>query len=107
MPQVVEINLRLPSLRMKATGDAEARTVVNSEVRFTKEVELNTIPKPGDILTMSAAGGQAFPCEVVQANWHDEKNRFVIACRYGKRTVTADDYLSIANAPDWTSRPLL
>jgi hypothetical protein len=107
MAQVVEINLRLPSLRMKATEGAEAKNIVNSEVRFTKEVALDTIPKPGDILTMSAGSGQTFPCEVVQANWHDARNIFVIACRYGKRTVSTDDYLEIVNSPDWTSKPLL
>jgi hypothetical protein len=107
MAQMVEINLRLPSLRLKAQDGEEARTIVNSDVRFTKVVEVATIPKPGDILTMSAGPGMEFPCEVVQANWHHEKNLFVVACRYGKRSVTPDDYLTIANAPDWATRPLL
>ena len=90
-----------------ATDDAEAKTIVNSDVRFSKRIELDTIPKPGEILTMSASGGPTFACEVVQANWHQEKNLFVVACRYGKRSVSADDYFAIVNAPDWATNPLL
>ena len=107
MSQVVEINLRLPSLRIKGQAGEEARTVVNSDVRFTKDVELQTIPKPGDILTMSADAAMEFPCEVVQANWDDGKNRFVVACRYARRSVSAEDYHIIANARDWATKPLL
>jgi hypothetical protein len=106
MAQVVEINLRLPNLRMKTPG-ADDRTIVNADVRFTKEVELQAIPKPGEVLTMSAIGGGEFPCEVVQANWHHEKNLFVVACRYGKRSVSPEDYLAISNAPDWATKALL
>jgi hypothetical protein len=107
MTQVVEISLSLPSLRLKAQAGEEAQTIVNSDVRFKKLVEVASIPKPGDVLTMSAGSGLEFPCQVVQANWHHEKNRFVVACRYGKRSVSAEDYLAIVNAPDWASQPLL
>ena len=107
MSQVVEINLRLPSLRMKATPDAEAKVINNSEVRFTKSIELNTIPKPGEMLTLTASGGLTFACEVTQATWHESKNMFVIACKYAKHQVPAADYLAILNATDWTTKSLL
>ena len=107
MSQVVEISLRLPSLRMKPNEFAEMTMVDNKDVRFTKRVELPSIPKPGDTLAMSVGDGEPFPCEVTQANWHHDKNIFVVACRYGKRSVSPEAYRAIANAPDWTAKPLL
>ena len=107
MPQLVEISLRLPSLRMRPNEFAEMTMVDNKDVRFTKRVELASIPKPGDTLAMSAGDGEPFPCEVTQANWHHDKNIFVVACRYGKRSVSPEAYRAIANSPDWTSKPLL
>jgi hypothetical protein len=56
---------------------------------------------------MSAGDGEPFACEVVQANWHNDKNMFVVACRYAKRSVTPETYRAIANSPDWTARTLL
>jgi hypothetical protein len=106
MPQIVEINLRLPSLRMKAPGSDEAKVVDNSGMRFCKRVELQTIPKAGDALEMSA-GTLSFSCEVVQVNWHESKDIFVVACKYGKPRVLPEDYVAISTAPDWEGRPLL
>ena len=106
MPQIVEISLRLPSLRMRASEGAEPTTVDNSDVRFTKQIEVQSIPKPGETLSMSIDNGETFPCEVVQANWRDDKNMFVIACRYSNRSITPADYQAFLDSPDWQARPL-
>lgn len=107
MPQVVEINLRLPSFRTKATEEAQAEVVDNNDLRFTKQLEIATIPKPGETLMMSAESGLSFPCLVVQVNWHESKNMFVLGCKYGKQRITSEDYARIRSAPDWTTRSLL
>ena len=107
MPQVVEISLRLPSLRLPGGEQAEMTMVDNKDVRFTKQIEVASIPKPGETLSMSSGDGEPFACEVVQANWHNDKNMFVVACRYAKRSVTPETYRAIANSPDWTARTLL
>ena len=107
MPQLVEINLRLPSFRAKPVDPAPPKVVDNSGIRFTKRVELDDVPKPGQIITMSAAGSVSFPCEVLQVNWHESKNIFVIACKYGRPRVTEEDYTTINSAPDWTASSLL
>lgn len=107
MPQIVEISLRLPSLRMRASEGAEPTTVDNSDVRFTKQIEVQSIPKPGETLSMSIDNGETFPCEVVQANWRDDKNMFVVACRYSKRSVSPDTYRAITNSADWETTSLL
>ena len=46
MPQVVEISLRLPSLRLPGGEQAEMTMVDNKDVRFTKQIEVASIPKP-------------------------------------------------------------
>jgi len=107
MPQVVEINLRLPSFRTKATEDAQAAVVDNNDLRFTKELEVATIPKPGETLMLSTDSGMSVPCVVVQVNWHESKNMFVLGCKYGKQRLSPEEYARISNASDWTSRPLL
>ena len=106
MPQIVEINLRLPSLRIKEEAGGEPRIVNNSDVRFTKNVELQSIPKPGELLTMSA-DSMTFPCEVIQTNWHESKNIFVVACRFERRSISAAEYHAISNSAEWLTKPLL
>jgi len=107
MPQVVQVNLRLPSFRVKDPSSADDRSVDNSDVRFLKEVEVATIPKPGDVLTMPAGSHLTFPCAVVQVNWHESANIFVVACKFGKPRIMPQEYDAIASDPSWTARPLL
>ena len=107
MPQIVQISLRLPSLRLRVSEGAEPTTVDNSDVRCTKQIEVQSIPKPGETLSMSIDNGETFPCEVVQANWRDDKNMFVVACRYSKRSVSPDTYRAISNSADRQTTSLL
>jgi hypothetical protein len=107
MAQTVEINLRIPSLRLRREGKEAVQTIANSDVRFIKQIELETIPKPGHVLEMSVSSGGTFECEVVRSNWHDDKNMFVIACRYSKRSISPADYQALIDSSDWQVRPLL
>ena len=106
MSQIVEIRLRIPSLRI-ARKDADPKTINNAEIRFCKQMELEAIPKPGVVLTMSSSDGTTFDSEVLRADWHHEMNMFVIACRYGKKSVSAAEYQSFISASDWQIRPLM
>jgi hypothetical protein len=107
MAQTVEISLRIPSLRARQEGKDAVETIANSDVRFSKQVELEAIPKPGDVLDMAVSSGGTFECEVVRSDWHDEKNMFVVACRYSKRSISPAEYQTLMNSPDWQVRPLL
>ena len=107
MAQTVEISLRIPSLRVRRDGKDEPETIANSDVRFSKQVELEAVPKPGEMLSMVVGSGDTFDCEVVRSDWHDEKNMFVVACRYAKRSISAADYQALMNSPDWQVRALL
>ena len=107
MPQTVEISLRIPSLRVRREDKDQAETINNSDIRFSKQLELETIPKPGVVLTMAISSGETFQCDVVRSDWHHDKNMFVVACRYSKRSVTPAEYHALMNASDWHMRALI
>lgn len=108
MTHTLEISLRIPSLRVRGReGKEGGETIANSDVRFIKHVELDKVPKAGDVLTMVVGSGGSFQCEVVRSDWHDDKNMFVTACRYSKRSISEAEYQALLDAPDWQMRPLL
>ena len=107
MGQTVEISLRIPSLRVKNEGTGVAETITNSDVRFSTQMDLPSVPKPGAILEMTAGSAAPFECEVVRSDWRDDKNMFVVAVRYGKRSVSPDTYRAISNSADWSTTSLL
>jgi hypothetical protein len=101
MIQTVEIKLRIPSVRVQR-AQRDSPTIAKEDVRFIKRVELEGIPQQGDVLTMTIeSSGDTFPCEVLRSDWHDDKNMFVIACRYARRTISEIDYLRLMSAGDW------
>ena len=102
-----EISLRIPSLRVRREGKDSPETISNSDVRFVKRIELERVPKSGDLLTMTIGSEASFQCEVVASNWHDDKNMFVTACRYSKRSISEAEYQALLNASDWQMRTLL
>jgi hypothetical protein len=107
MSQTVEISLRIPSLRVQREGTDKLETINNSDVRFCKHIEIDSIPKPGTVLTMNASSAGSFDCEVLRSDWHHDKNMFVIACRYSKRSMAAADYHALMNSSDWSVRALI
>jgi len=107
MTHTLEISLRIPSLRVRKEGTEDLETIANSDVRFTKHVELEAVPKPGDVLTMTVGSGGTFQCEVVRSDWHHDKNMFVTACRYSKRSISEAEYAALKDASEWRVRSLL
>jgi hypothetical protein len=107
MAQTVEISLRVPSLRVRREGKEALETIANSDIRFSKQVTLETIPKPGDVLTMAVSSGGTFECEVLRSDWHHEKHLFVVACRYSKRSISPAEYHALMDSSDWQVRALL
>jgi hypothetical protein len=107
MAQIVEISLRIPSLRVKREGKDAPETIANSDVRFLKQIEVETIPKPGAVLNMTVGADWTFECEVARSDWHEGKNMFVVACRYSKRSITAAEYQTLMNSTDWQMRALI
>jgi hypothetical protein len=106
MTHTIEISLKVPSLRVRREGK-DPETIVNSDVRFTRLVQLEAVPKSGEVLTLSVDATRSLECEVVSSIWHDAKNMFVTACRYSKRSITEADYRALMSAPDWQVRALM
>lgn len=107
MTHRVEIHLRIPSIRRIREGRDTPITIANNDVRFVKQVDITVIPKTGEVLTLTVESGEAFHCEVIRSDWHQDKNRFVIACRYCKRSMSDAEYQAFLNAPDWQRIALL
>ena len=107
MTHTLEISLRIPSLRVRREGKEDPETIANSDVRFTKHIQLDAVPKPGEVLTMTVGSSGTFQCEVVRTDWHHEKNMFVAACRYSKRSILEAEYQALMDASDWQVRDLL
>ena len=107
MIQTVEISLRVPSLRVKREGKETPETISNSDVRFIKRIEVDSIPKVGTVLTMEIASHGTFESVVVRSDWHETKNLFVVACQFRNRSIAPADYQALLDAPDWQLRPLI
>jgi hypothetical protein len=96
----VEIELRIPTLTIK-TEDAEPRRVDNSLVRFRKVIQLPKFPPVGSMIELSAGSDLAFECAIARADWHEEKQRFVLACKYPKQRIFPHEYEALLNDPQW------
>jgi hypothetical protein len=96
----VEIELRIPTLTIK-TEDAEPRRVDNSLVRFRKIIQLPKFPPPGSTIDLSVGSELAFQCTIARADWHEEKQRFVLACKYPKQRIFPHEYEALLNDPQW------
>jgi hypothetical protein len=101
MTHTVEVRLKIPSLRAQRERTDSPSKIANDDVRFIKQVALEGIPQAGAVLTMTIGSAETFQCEVVRSEWHDDKNMFVIACRYAKRTISEAEYRALKDAPDW------
>ena len=106
-PSTVEVHLRIPDVREPVKDPVTGFSVQNSEVRYIKRVELSAIPKTGDILQLTANPDLEFPAAVGRADWNDEKQMFVVACRYSNKPMPRSEYLAIVSDPEWVMKPLL
>ena len=102
----VEINLRIPAVK-DPLKDAAGWPINNADVRFTKRVKAETLPKPGDVVDLMTRPDYKFQATVVQANWHEEKEMFIVSCKYSKQSIPRPEYLALMEDHEWTMKPLL
>jgi hypothetical protein len=105
VPITLEVNLRVPDISV-GTPRAPAPRITNSDARFWKTITVSVLPKVGDNLELSACG-YAFHATVKRLDWHDDKDHFVVACQFAKRSMTLEEYDGLRTDPDWTMKPLL
>jgi hypothetical protein len=106
MPIEVEVSLKVPTFTVRVPNQ-EPRRVDNASVRFSKRVEVAAIPKHGETLQLTAKFGERFDAIVTQVNWSEEREVFVVACAYAKRSITPDEYERFTSDPDWVTRQVL
>lgn len=101
----VEVNLRIPAVKNPVLDD-NRMPINNADVRFIKLVSVPAIPKPGTLLQI-AAKDATVECEVHRADWNEGNARFIVYCKYSKRSISADEYHALINDSAWEMRPLL
>jgi hypothetical protein len=107
MATEIEVNMRVPTLTVRAPNEPDRR-IDNSAVRFIKRIEVDVLPKAGEVLSLSTDGGKTtFECTVTRSDWHEEKGLFVVACTYAKRSLPVETYSALVNDSEWTMKPLL
>ena len=106
MPIPIEVNLRIPSLTIRAPGNVEGVRANNQSVRFGKRMIVDAVPVAGSELKLSTQSGESFDSRVTRADWSDDKNLFVISCQYGARSITEAAYHALLGDPDWTKTEL-
>jgi hypothetical protein len=105
MPIAVEVNLRIPSLTVTVPGKNPQR-IDNGSVRFSKRIDVEAVPKPGNSLSLTTRFGEPFVGTVVRSDWSDDKNLFVVSCVYGRRSITEAEYTALMTDVDWTTKQL-
>ena len=106
MSKKVEISLRIPNMKVRAL-DEHGYPIDHSTVRFKKNILVPAIPKPGDSLQLTTASGRTLQSSVVRADWHEERELFVVACQYANRSISAEEYNALVSDPDWQLTPLI
>jgi hypothetical protein len=96
----VEIELRIPTLTIKAEDHSVTR-INNSLVRFRKVIQVPAFPPPGSKIELSVGSSLAFECAITRADWHEGKQRFVLACKYPKTRMFPHEYEALINDPQW------
>lgn len=104
--QNVLINLRIPSLTVRAPGEPPKR-VDNAEVRFRRTFQFPAIAKPGEVLDIAVAEGEPpLKCTVNTVNWDEREGMFVVAC-YAKAPMPETTYRALLASSDWVMKSLL
>jgi hypothetical protein len=102
----VEVNLAIPRVKVPVK-DENGYPIDNGSVRFTKTIEVSSIPKPGAPLQLTTSAGHEFECTVTRSDWHEERGLFVLSCKYAKRSITADECAALYSDTEWKVRTLL
>src|SRR5207245_9008887 len=98
----VELNLRIPSLTIRG-ADEGLKRIDNQSVRFKKRIVVATIPKPGDLLQVTARHLEPFECTVTRADWSQPAEILVVSCNYARRSIAVGDYDALIADTDWSS----
>jgi hypothetical protein len=102
----VEVNMRIPGLTLKSPNEAD-KVINNSYVRFTKMIQVPSIPKPGTPLSLSTSAGHQFESTVTRADWSEDRELFIVSCNYAKRSISPAEYDALVNDAEWKMKQLI
>ena len=105
MEQVIEVNLRIPNMKVRAL-DESGYPIDHSTIRFKKIMHVPAIPKVGQSLHLSASD-KTVQANVVGVVWSDDRGMFVVACQYANRSITPEEYGALVSDPHWQLKHLL
>jgi hypothetical protein len=100
MVMEVEIELQIPALTIEKEYGLKGR-IDNAHVRFRKVVVVPGCPPVGSQIAVSIRPDLNFECTIARADWHEEKQRFVLACKYPKRRLFPEEYDKLLNDDQW------
>lgn len=101
-----EVRLRVPNMKDRVKN-AEGYPINHGEMRFRRIIEVPAIPHEGDRLELTTRSGRVLHASVTRAETDEERQLFVLACQYDRRTITKDEYDALATDPDWQLKHLL
>jgi hypothetical protein len=87
--------------------DENGYPIDHSAMRFRKVIDLPAIPKAGEALDLTTQSGTIIKSTVVRADWDEGTSRFVVACQFTNRSISADEYGALATDPGWKLTPLI
>jgi hypothetical protein len=96
----VEIELRIPTVTVVKEDGSNGR-VDNTHVRFKRVMSMPAFPPQGSTIQLTAGSDLTFECTIARADWHEEKQLFVLACKYPKQRMLPQDYETLLNDPRW------
>ncbi len=101
----IEVSLKIPQNRKNPLLQ-EGYPIDMAMVRFRKAMNVEAIPRPGEVLQLSAAN-ETLRATVVRADWSDAKGLFVVTCQYGLRSIPNHEQDALVADPDWRLEPLI
>jgi hypothetical protein len=101
----LEINLKIPRVTLRPP-DGRAQVIDNSAVRYTKLIDVPSVPKAGETLQVTAGPFQTFDCTVTRADWSDDRELFIVSCSFAKRSMSSEEYDALVNDTAWKAKPL-
>lgn len=104
MPIIVEANLRIPSLSV--TDEKGTKVINNQAVRFHKMIEVAAIPKADETLDLSTSDGTALPCRVTRSDWEEDRQLFIVFCKYSIPRITSQVFTALNTDTEWRKTEL-
>ena len=106
MSKPIEVRLRIPKNNKAPLLDDGGYPLDMASVRFRKVMSVAAIPKSGETMELTA-GSRSFLATVSMAEWSEADGRFIVACKYGLRSISLDDQNALVADTEWELMPLV